>query len=76
VLLGISEEAQEEAFNKLKHLTSTPPVLQYYDLSKPVTLQVDASEEGGCQQCPSPAQECRMPPAVAYISNSLNTTEQ
>jgi len=55
-------QAQDEAFNKAKHLISTTPLLQYYDLNKPVTLQVDASE--GCLQ------------PVAYTSNSLNATEQ
>ena len=39
-------QAQDDAFHKAKHLISTAPVLQYCDLSKPVTLQVDASEEG------------------------------
>ena len=32
--------------HKAKHSISTAPVLQYYDLGKPVTLQVDASEQG------------------------------
>ena len=39
-------QAQDDAFKKAKHLIATAPVLQYYDLDKPVALQVDASEEG------------------------------
>lgn len=34
-------KAQDDTFKKAKHLISTAPVLQYYDLNKPVTLQVD-----------------------------------
>ena len=68
-------QAQDDAFNKAKHLISTAPVLQYYDHNKPVTLQVDASEEGvGCALL-RPNSEGRLRP-VAYTSNSLNTTEQ
>ena len=67
--------AQDDAFNKAKHLISTAPVLQYYDLSKPVTLQVDASEEGVGGALLQPNSEGRLQP-VAYTSNSLNATEQ
>lgn len=68
-------QAQDDAFNKAKHLISTAPVLQYYDLSKPVTLQVDASEEGVGGALLQPNSEGRLQP-VAYTSNSLNATEQ
>ena len=45
------EQAQDDAFKNAKNLICAAPVLQYYDLSKPITLQVDASEEsvGGAQ---------------------------
>ena len=34
-------QAQDDAFSNAKHLISTAPVLQYYDvLNKPVTLQI------------------------------------
>jgi len=39
-------EVQERAFNDAKQLIATAPILQYYDLGKPVVLQVDASVEG------------------------------
>jgi len=44
--LFIWVQAQDDAFNKAKHLIFTATVLQYYDLNKPFTLPVDASEEG------------------------------
>ncbi len=37
---------QQQSFEKLKVLVSQAPVLKYYDVSKPVTLSVDASSEG------------------------------
>jgi len=50
-------------------------ILQYYDLNKPVTLQVDASEEDVGGALLQPNSEGRLQP-VAYTSNSLNATEQ
>ncbi len=41
----ILSRTQENAFQSAKDLISNNTVLQYYDVSKPVTLQVDASEE-------------------------------
>ena len=35
-----------ESFRKIKQLVSQAPVLQYYDVDKPVTLQCDASGKG------------------------------
>ena len=37
-------EAQTDAFSSPKKLLATAPTLQYYNLGKPVVLQVDASE--------------------------------
>ena len=68
-------KAQDDAFQKAKQLISTAPVLQYYDLNKPVTLQVDASEDGVGGALLQPNSEGRLQP-VAYTSNSLNATEQ
>ena len=68
-------QAQDDAFQKAKHLIFTAPVLQYYDLNKPVTLQVDASEVGVGAALLQPNSEGRLQP-VAYTSNSLNATEQ
>ena len=39
-------EVQERAFNDAKQLIAAAPILKYYDLGKPVVLQVDVSEEG------------------------------
>ena len=64
-------QAQEDAFAKAKTLIATTPVLQYYDINKPVTLQVDASEEGLGGALLQPKTD-----GVAYTSNSLNSTKQ
>jgi hypothetical protein len=37
---------QEKAYNDLKSLLVQKPVLQFYDVSKPVVLSVDSSSEG------------------------------
>ncbi|KAI4884219.1 hypothetical protein NFI96_005617 [Prochilodus magdalenae] len=37
---------QQESFRKLKSLVSNTPVLKYFDVSKDITLSVDASSEG------------------------------
>jgi hypothetical protein len=37
--------AQDQAFNKVKKVFTTSPVLAYFDPSKPITLQVDASQK-------------------------------
>lgn len=39
-------ELQDVAFQKLKDAVSSPPVLQYFDVTKPVVLSVDASQHG------------------------------
>lgn len=68
-------KAQDDAFKKAKHLISTAPVLPYYDLNKPVTLQVDASDEGVGGALLQPNSDGHLQP-VAFTSNSLNATEQ
>ena len=40
------EPAQQQAFHTLKADISQPPVLRFFDPSKPVTLSVDASKSG------------------------------
>lgn len=60
---------QQEAFDKLKACISSPPVLHYYDVQKPVTLTCDASQRGleaACLQDGEP---------VAYASRTLTQTE-
>ena len=39
-------EHQEQAFNKLKHLVTVAPVLEYFDPKEELTLQRDASDTG------------------------------
>jgi len=42
-------DRQAKAFETLRSMLSSAPVLQYYDIKKPVTLQCDASHNGlGC----------------------------
>ena len=40
------DHPQMESFKKIKQLVSQAPVLQYYDVNKPVTIQCDASGKG------------------------------
>lgn len=41
--------SQEQAFNALKKLITTAPVLQYYNMDKPIVIQTDASSYAlGC----------------------------
>ena len=68
-------EVQERAFNDAKQLIAAAPILQYYDLGKPVVLQVDASEEGLGGALLQPNAEGKLQP-VAFTSNSLSSTEQ
>ena len=37
---------QKTSFEKIKQLVSQAPILQYYDVTKPVTIQCDASGKG------------------------------
>ena len=63
------EPVQQQAFNTLKADISQPPVLRYFDPSKPVTLSVDASKSGlgaACLQDGYP---------VAYASRALTEAE-
>ena len=68
-------EAQEEAFLEPKRLVAQAPVLMYYDLQFPVTLQVDASEKGLGGTLLQPNRDNKLPP-VAFTSSSLNKTEK
>ena len=64
------EAKHGEAFNKLKHLLTSTPVLAYYDVRKEVTVQCDSSKAGlGCVLL----QDGR---PVEYASRALTPTEQ
>lgn len=60
---------QQDAFDKLKTCVTKPPVLQYYDVTKPVTLTCDASQHGLGAAC---LQEGK---PMAYASRTLTQTE-
>ena len=63
------QSAQELSFEKLKQACISAPVLQYYDVSQPVEIQADASQnaEGACLlQNGNP---------IAFTSRSLTDTE-
>ena len=62
-------EQQQNAFEALKSHMSCPPVLSYYDVSKPVTLTCDASQYGLGSACLQEGQP------VAYASRTLTDTE-
>ena len=68
-------DTQNEAFIKAKNIIAKAPVLQYFSLDKPVTLQVDASENGLGGALLQPNEDKDLQP-VAYTSCSLASTEK
>ena len=66
---------QQAAFDKAKEVIVSAPVLAYYDLKKPVVLQVDASDSGLGAALLQPNDNDGLQP-VAYSSCSLSQTEQ
>lgn len=40
------DENHTKSFNQLEKLLTNKPILQYYDVSKPVVISVDASKDG------------------------------
>ena len=64
------ESEQQKSFTRLQELVSNTPVLQYYDVEKPVTLSVDASS-GGLGAVILQEQH-----PVAYGSRTLTECEQ
>jgi hypothetical protein len=63
------DKPQEESFQLLKKTMSEAPVLQYYEMHKPVTISCDASQSGlGCVVL-----QDGLP--VAYGSKALTTAE-
>ena len=61
---------QDDAFETLKHAVSTTPVLKFYDVNQPVTLNVDASSMG------LGAVILQNNQPVAYASRALTTAQQ
>ena len=68
-------DEQQSAFAKAKTLIANAPTLMYYDVCKPVVLQVDASDQGLGGTLLQPNENRTLQP-VAYTSCSLNSTEQ
>ena len=64
------QSQQENAFNAVKQLVSTEPVLRYYDVTEEVTIQCDASEVGLGATLLQKGQP------VAFASRALSQTEQ
>ena len=63
-------ETHEKAFRDLQHLLTDPATLRYYFVARPVTLQVDASQNGlgaGLIQNQGP---------VAYASKAMKDTQR
>ena len=65
---------QENAFTEAKKRISSAPTLMYYDLQKPVILQVDASDRGLGGALLQPNKENKLQP-VAFTSCSMSETE-
>ena len=64
------DEVHERAFTDVKRLITSHPLLRYYDVSKEVTLQCDASQSGLGAALLQDGQP------VAFTSRSLTTTEK
>jgi transposase InsO family protein len=64
------ESQQENAFQECKRLATTSPVLRYYDDTKPLTLQVDASEKSVGASLLQEGQP------VYFAARALTSTEQ
>ena len=64
------DSVQDQPFDRVKSAIMEAPVLAYYDLLKPITLQVDASSKGVDATC---LQEGR---PISFASKTLTPTEQ
>ena len=65
------QNQQEASFEKLKELRCRAPVLAYYDATKPVQIQCDASNKG----LGAVLLQDERPVAYTYTSRSLTETE-
>ena len=64
------EDAQVRSLEEIKRIITSEPVLQYYDVEKPVRLSVDASQSGLGAVILHPDGP------IAYASRSLNDAEK
>ena len=67
--LFVWESQQEEAFQTIKNMISSTPVLKYYDVANETTIQCDASESGLVATLLQNGQP------VAFTSRSLSAVE-
>ena len=67
--------AQDEAFQRLKEMTSTAPVLAYYSPGAPTIVSADASSYGIGAVLFEIQEDGRRAP-VTYVSRSLSATEK
>ena len=64
------EKHHQDAFNRVKQLVADYPVLRYYDVNLPVTIQCDSSETGLGAALLQDGQR------VAFASRTLTSTER
>ena len=64
------QRPQSKAFNEIKDLVTKAPVLRYFDVSKNITIQCDASQYGIGATLLQEGQP------VHYANRALTTTEQ
>lgn len=64
------EKHHQDAFNRVKQLVADYPVLRYYDMNLPVTIQCDSSETGLGAALLQDGQP------VAFASRTLTSTER
>ena len=68
--LFVWESQQDEAFQSIKHMISSTPVLKYYDVASETTIQCDASESDLGATLLQNSQP------VAFASRSLSAVER
>jgi hypothetical protein len=64
------DSPQQQSFEKMKEVITSPPVLQYFDITKETTIQVDASQNG------LGATLLQEGKPIAFASKSLTMTER
>ena len=69
------EKEQEEAFEKLKVVFTTEPILAIPDIDRKMRVEADASDYATGRVLSTKCEDGKWRP-VAFISKSLNTTEQ
>ena len=72
----IWSEIQNDAFNKARNIIATSPVLQYFSVQQPVTLQVDVSDNGLGGGGISSTQRPKSTPTGRVYVCSLTSTEK